>query len=135
MSNKTRLRQAEKTAAKRPFTVGGYEPPVLRQGGTPREVEEILLFSVVEEEPGADGEPIVHEYYVPTAVSRAFSLRTLELEASRGPAASTTYALRGILGADGYEALQSEDNNIDGEAFDAIIEAVMAIALGEAGKR
>lgn len=110
------------------FDVNSYIAPQLTRKQKVQ-VEEVLLFSVVDEDNPDD----VKNYYVPTKVSRAATLTAMRLHAEGGEAAATSFILTTVLGEEGYDALCAADWMED-EDFDRILEAASNIVMGPEGK-
>jgi hypothetical protein len=125
MSNRTRIRKQDKATK---FDAASYEAPAIVGGGRAPEREEILLFSYQ-----ATEEAKVEEFWVPKEVSRAQSMKTLEIYTSRGEVAATVQMLKDLVGDRGWQILTDEDL-IDKDSYDAIVDAAFKIVLGDQGK-
>lgn len=103
-----------------------YEPKILKKTGKKPEMEH--LFSIVDEE----GEET--KYYVPKTVPYNLTLATLEVAAEAGELAAEVFAMKEILGEDGYEALLANDE-LEEEDFDAIAEQISTRVMGKGNRR
>lgn len=125
MSNRTRTRKVENPTH---FDRSSYEAPAIVGGGKAPEREEVLLFSYQ-----ADEKAEVEEFWVPTEVPRATSMRILELYTVRGEVAATVAMLKELVGDRAYEIMINDDL-IEKEAYDAIVDACFKITIGDQGK-
>lgn len=108
-----------------------YEPKILKKTGKKPEMEH--LFSIVEtnEETGEDEET---KYYIPKKVPYNVTLGALDVAANAGELAAEVFAMKEVLGEDGYEALLNNDE-LEEEDFDAISEQISQRVLGKSNRR
>jgi hypothetical protein len=117
------VRTTPATKAKKKFNPDNFEPVVVTK--STEEVEQILLFSMVEE----DGER--RDFYIPKKVKFSLTLQLADVQAERGETAAGVWLLKKLLGEDGFKAIAYSDD-VTQEQFDQILEIAMNIAMGPA---
>lgn len=124
MSGKSRRAMSEQEQMRRKFAAfanAPIEPILLTTNESAEEAPPIHLFSI-------DDTP----YYIPGEVSPSFALRVLEVIERDGEAAATGFAIRTMLGDEGYDALKNH-KSLTKRDLATIMNVVMSRVFGVLG--